>query len=57
MEEQIITVETRTKGEKCGMTGAEIPEWYKAHILGLPDTKYGTTEVRIRLKRTSDETH
>lgn len=55
MEEQIITVEIRTKGEKCEMSDAAIAEWYKTHILGLFDPKYGTPEIDVRVKRVFTE--
>ena len=57
VEEQIITVEIRTRGEKCEMTDAEILEWYRTHILSLFDARYGTPEVEVRLKRITDEAY
>ncbi|MBQ7714471.1 MAG: hypothetical protein IJT70_01225 [Clostridia bacterium] len=51
MEEQIINVTIRTKGEVCEMTDKEIIEWYKANISKLFDTAYGTPEIKVDLKR------
>ena len=35
MEEQILTITVRTKGEPCPLTDAEIREWYAAKIAAL----------------------
>lgn len=51
MEEQIITVTIRTKGEKCEMSDEEIRTWYLSHIAGLFDPAYGTPEICVELKR------
>ena len=51
MEEQIVTVKIKTKGEKCEMTDAEIKDWYASHIAKLFDPAYGTPEIEVRLER------
>ena len=51
MEEQIIQVEIRTKGEKCEMSDEEIKKWYLSHISGLFDPKYGTPEISVSVQR------
>lgn len=52
MEEQIITVTIRTKGEKCRMTDDEIKEWYEKNIARLFDPEYGTPEIEAEVRRT-----
>ena len=37
MEEQIITITVKTKGEKCEMSDKEIRRWYETHVAGLFD--------------------
>ena len=51
MEEQIVTVKIKTKGEKCEMTDAEIKDWYASHIAKLFDPAYGTPEIEVKLER------
>lgn len=51
VEEQIITVTVKTKGEKCEMSDGEIVEWYKKSIAGLFDPAYGTPEIEVKLTR------
>ncbi len=51
MEEQIITVTIKTKGEKCELSDAEIKEWYESHIAKLFDPKFGTPEIKAEVKR------
>ena len=51
MEEQIVTVKIRTKGEKCEMTDDEIKEWYASHVAKLFDPAYGTPEIEVKLER------
>ncbi|MBP5610808.1 MAG: hypothetical protein J6X72_05670 [Clostridia bacterium] len=51
MEEQIVTVKIKTKGEKCEMTDAEIKEWYASHVAKLFDPAYGTPEIEVELER------
>ena len=52
MEEQVIKVTIRTKGEKCQMSDAEIKAWYEKNIAGLFDPAFGTPEIEVELKRT-----
>ena len=52
MEEQIITVTIRTKGEKCEMSDAEIKAWYESQIAKLFNPEYGTPEITAEVKRT-----
>ena len=51
MEEQIVTVTIRTKGEKCEMTDDAIREWYAAHVAKLFNPAYGTPEIEVDVKR------
>ena len=51
MEEQIITVTIKTKGEKCMMSDAEIKEWYEKHIASLFNPEYGRPEITVKLER------
>ena len=51
MEEQIITVTIRTKGEKCELNDEEIRQWYASHIAQLFDPAYGTPEITVDVKR------
>lgn len=51
MEEQIITIQIKTKGEVCEMSNAEIKAWYEAHIAKLFDPAYGTPEISVDVKR------
>ncbi len=51
MEEQIVTVKIKTKGEKCEMSDAEIRDWYASHIAKLFDPAYGTPEIEVKLER------
>ena len=51
MEEQIITIQIKTKGEVCEMSNAEIKAWYEAHIAKLFDPAYGTPEITVDVKR------
>ena len=51
MEEQIVTVKIRTKGEKCEMSDAEIRDWYASHVAELFDPAYGTPEIEVELER------
>ena len=51
MEEQIITVTIKTKGDVCELTNAEIKAWYETHIAGLFDPAYGTPEIAVEVKR------
>ena len=51
MEEQIITITVKTKGEKCEMSDGEIKNWYRTHVAGLFDPAYGTPEIDVQLTR------
>ena len=51
MEEQIVTVKIKTKGEKCEMTDAEIKAWYASHVAKLFNPAYGTPEIEVTLER------
>ena len=51
MEEQIITVTIKTKGEKCEMSDEEIREWYEKNVAKLFDPAYGTPEITAEVKR------
>ena len=51
MEEQIVTITVKTKGEKCEMTDGEIRDWYAAHVAKLFNPAYGTPEITVELKR------
>lgn len=51
MEEQIITVTIRTKGETCVMSDQEIREWYEKSIAGLFNPEYGTPEITVEVRR------
>lgn len=52
MEEQVITVTIRTKGEKCEMSDAEIKAWYESQIAKLFNPAYGTPEITAEVRRT-----
>ena len=51
MEEQIITITVKTKGDVCEMSDAEIREWYETSIAGLFNPEYGTPEITVDVKR------
>ena len=51
MEEQIITITVRTCGEPCGLSDAEIKDWYENRIAALFDPKWGTPEITVDVKR------
>ena len=51
MEEQIITITVKTKGDVCEMSDAEIKAWYESHVAGLFDPAYGTPEIAVEVKR------
>ncbi len=51
MEEQIITITVKTKGDVCEMTDAEIKAWYETHVAGLFNPAYGTPEIAVEVKR------
>ncbi len=51
MEEQIITVTVKTKGEKCELNDEEIRRWYETNIAKLFDPAYGTPEIAVSVVR------
>lgn len=51
MEEQIVTVTIKTKGEKCELSDEEIREWYASNVAKLFDPAYGTPEIDVDVKR------
>lgn len=51
MEEQIIRITVKTKGEPCGLSDDEIKEWYKQRIAALFDPKWGKPEITVDLER------
>jgi len=51
MEEQIVTITVKTRGEKCEMTDEQIRAWYESHVAKLFDPAYGTPEIKVELKR------
>ena len=51
MEEQLITITVRTKGEPCEMTDSEIRQWYETHVAGLFNPAYGAPEITVTVKR------
>ena len=51
MEEQIVTITVKTRGEKCKMTDEQIREWYESHVLELFNPAYGTPEITVDVKR------
>ncbi|MBE6529488.1 MAG: hypothetical protein E7680_02655 [Ruminococcaceae bacterium] len=53
MEEQVINIQIKTKGEVCEMSDAEIKAWYESHLAKLFDPAYGTPEIVVEVKRTS----
>lgn len=55
MENQIITVTIRTKGETCELNDKEIREWYQNKIAGLFNPAFGTPEISVDVKRIPNE--
>lgn len=51
MEEQIITITIKTKGEPCALSDAEIRAWYAERIASLFDPKWGTPEITADAER------
>ena len=51
MEEQIITITIKTRGEVCQMRDEEIKAWYESHVRSLFDPQYGTPEISVDLVR------
>ncbi len=52
MEEQIITITVKTRGEICELSDSEIKEWYETNVAKLFDPAYGTPEITVKVKRT-----
>ena len=51
MEEQIITITVKTKGEVCEMSDSEIRRWYETNVAGLFNPEYGRPEITVDVKR------
>ena len=51
MEEQIITITVKTKGDLCQMSTEDIKEWYKNNIAKLFNPEYGKPEITVDVKR------
>lgn len=51
MEEQIITITVRTKGDVCELNDEQIREWYEKSIAGLFNPEYGTPEITVDVQR------
>ena len=51
MEEQIITIRIKTKGDICEMSTEEIKKWYETNILKLFNQEYGRPEITVDVKR------
>ena len=51
MEEQIVTITIRTKGEPCGLSDEEIKKWYTDRIGSMFDPRWGTPEITVALER------
>ncbi len=52
MEEQKITIEITTSGEKCELTDAEIKKWYETKVSSLFNKEYGTPVISVKVERT-----
>lgn len=51
MEEQIITITVRTKGEPCELTDEQIKAWYADKLAALFDPQWGAPEITVELER------
>lgn len=51
MEEQVITVTIRTKGDVCVLSNEEIAKWYKENIEKLFNKEFGTPEIEVDVKK------
>lgn len=51
MEEQIVTITVKTKGETCEMSDEEIRKWYASRVAELFNPAYGTPEIAVSLVR------
>ena len=51
MEEQIITVTIKTKGETCNLTDEQIKAWYETAIKNIFNPEYGTPDIDVKVER------
>lgn len=51
MEEQVITVTIRTKGDVCVLSNEKIAQWYKENIAKLFNKEFGTPEIEVDVKK------
>ncbi len=51
MEEQIITITVKTKGDICQMSDAQIREWYETNVAKIFNPEFGTPEISVDVKR------
>ena len=51
MEEQIVTITVKTRGETCEMQDAEIKKWYEKSVAGLFDPAFGTPSISVEVRR------
>ena len=51
MEEQIITIKIKTKGDICEMSTEEIKKWYETNVLKIFNQEYGRPEITVDVKR------
>lgn len=52
MEEQIITITIKSRGETCEMTAAELKAWYERKVAAFFDPKLGMPEITVDVERT-----
>ena len=51
MEEQIIRITIRSKGERCELSDAELKAWYEQKIAAFFDPKLGMPEINVDVER------
>ncbi len=51
MEEQIIKITVKTKGEPCELSDKALKGWYEERIAALFDPKWGRPEITVDLER------
>lgn len=51
MEEQIITITVKTKGEPCTLSDDEIRAWYAERVASLFDPQWGAPEITVDVER------
>ena len=51
MEEQIITITVKTKGNPCELSDAEIKAWYAERVASLFDPQWGTPKITVEVTR------